>query len=413
MRSIPMTFNSAITKTLVFFIVLSNSFSLCYGNNPGPTDPPAKRTVYITLKLQSGSKVKINTAPLKYNKHLAYSFTVDDGYHSAFLSAFPLLNGGQISPPFPDEWNNDQGGDGSYSPGLFFTDGCGQKIPFKLALAINAGAIGDQPLNRGHLSWPEVKKMYESGWDIINHGLNHATKHNTNFLYEVTENIKAVKEQLGFTMSQFAVPGGESDPGYEHEYEKDAFLNGSFAVSSYKGMGPIIKVDKKVSLCNMIYTRNFIQSKTDSADFPDVDQRLAKLDSIIKQPEPIWYNEYSHGVGNSNLWFLSMVFPEFKYYMTHISEKYGQNGNDTLWMAPFQEVYEYIWLRDRIRISYEQKGQQVVIKMDLPEIPASFRYSEISLAIENAAAFSVTASSPSIKVQDNGKKSHNLLNVVL
>lgn len=170
----------------------------------------APQTIEVKLRLRSSSAVVVSPAPLKYNKHLALSFTLDDGYRSAYLTAFPLLHGGKISPPFPDEWKNDEGGDGSYSDGLYYSDGCGKAVPFKLAAAINGAGIRSAPQNRGALSWPEVKELYAAGWDILNHGYHHATKHGTDYEQEVIQNQLAVKKQLGFTMSHFIVPGGEA-----------------------------------------------------------------------------------------------------------------------------------------------------------------------------------------------------------
>ena len=160
-------------------------------------------------------------------------------------------------------------------------------------------------------------------------------------------------------MTQFVVPGGEGDPGYEHEYEKAALKNGNNAVASTTGAGPIILVDAPVNLTNMVYNRDFIRSVGDDDNHNTANRSLKLLDSLIKLNKPIWFNEFSHGTGNSNLWSLSMKFPEFKYYMTSIANKYGATGNDKIWMAPWQEVYEYIWLRDRIKLSATKRGKQV------------------------------------------------------
>lgn len=368
-------------------------------------------TVFIHLKLSTNAPVKIRTAPLKYNKHLAFSFTLDDGYRSAYLSAYPLLHGGQISPPFPDEWKNDEGGDGTYAKGLFFSDGCGQVIPFRLAVAINAAGINDMPLSRGHMSWPEVQQLYQSGWDVFNHGYHHATKHGTDYESEAMLNQEAVKKQLGFTMSQFIVPGGEADKGYELLYEKAAFKYGSLAVGSINGAGPAINVKDPVDLTSLVYRRNFI--KSDSIPLDVARHRLKALDSLMKLPDPVWLHEFTHGVGNSNLWSLSIVFPEFKYYMTSIAQKYGSSGNDNMWMAPWQEVYEYIWLRDRIRVIISQKGKDVIIKLAVPDLPAAFRYHATSLTVQTSSAFTVVSQSPDLKISYKGKGDHKLVNIQL
>lgn len=403
-----------IQAFLFILLLLINTPFFCFAKDSNlKIDSSKSKTISFKIKLKSEAKIKIQASDLKFNKHIAYSFTVDDGYRSAYLTAFPLFKGGKISPPMINEWKNDQGGDGSISKGLFYSDGLGNKIPFKLGLALNAGAIGDLPANRGHLSWSEVKELYTAGWDILNHGFHHATKHGTNFLAEVIENTTSVQQNLGFTMSHFVVPGGESDPGYHLEYERDALANGSFSVASYVGSGPIIKVGNKLNLDKMIYARTFVQSSKDTIGFKTMDRLLTTFDSVAKLPQPIWYTEFTHGVGNSNLWNLSIRFPEFKYYMTAIANKYGVNGADSIWMAPWQEVYEYIWLRDRIKIHLEQNGKRGVVTIEIPEIPEAFRYSTISLAIETVSKFEIESNSPDFKISSDGKTKHTLINIQL
>jgi len=395
-----------ILTVLIFGSV--NSFS----NEIIEKDSLKTKTISFKLKLKSADKVKIAVSPLKYNKHFAYSFTLDDGYRSAYLTAFPLLNGGKISNSSINEWKIDQGGDGTTSEGLFYSDGIGNKIPFKLALAINGGSVRDLPENRGHLSWAEVKEMYNAGWDILNHGFHHATQHGTNYLTEVTENTTSIKQNLDFKMSHFVVPGGEGDEKYYLEYEKDALNNVHFSIASYYGKGPIYKVNSKLNLDKLISARTFVQSSNDTTDFKTIDKYLKTIDSIVKQSTQVWFNEFTHGTGNTNLWNLSMRFPDFKYYMTTLSNKYGLKGNDSIWMAPWQEVYEYIWLRDRIKIDFQQKNKEVTVTIQLPEIPETFRNYDISLNVETASKFEIQ-SDKNLKIEGDGKTNHKLILIQL
>ncbi len=400
-----------LKRILLIVIIFFGCFT-CFSNEVTEKDSSKSKIISFKIKLKSEEKIKIKVAPLKYNKHFAYSFTLDDGYRSAYLTAFPLLNGGKISNSDKNEWKIDQGGDGTISNGLFYSDGFGNKIPFKLALAVNGGAIRDLPANHGHLSWPEIKEMYNAGWDILNHGFHHETKHGTNYLTEVTENTASIKQNLDFTMSHFVVPGGEGDPKYYLEYEKDALNNGYFSVASYYGVGPVFKVDSKVNLDKMITARTFVQSSKDTIGFKTMDRYLKTLDSIVKQTNVLWFNEFTHGTGNTNLWNLSMRFPDFKYYMTTLADKYGAKGSDSIWMAPWQEVYEYIWLRDRIKIDYKQKGKDVDVKIVIPEIPQVFRYREISLAIDTSSKFEIE-SGKNLIIKEDGKTTHKLIHLKL
>lgn len=403
-----------LQKNILLFtiILLMHSVTFCFGSTI-KIDSTKSKILSFKIKLRSTTEVKIKPADLKFNKHLAYSFTLDDGYRSAYLVAFPFLNGGKISNSMLNEWKNDQGGDGSTSSGLFYTDGLGNKIPFKLALAINGGAIDDSKTNRGHLSWPEIREMYHAGWDILNHGFHHATKRGTNFLSEVTENTTSIQQNLGFKMSHFVVPGGEGDAKYYLEYEKEALANGFSSVASFEGIGPILKVDTKVNLDKIIYARNFVQSSKDTIGFKTMDRYLKTLDSVAKSVNPVWYTEFTHGTGNGNLWNLSMRFPDFKYYMTTIANKYGSKGNDSIWMAPWQEVYEYIWLRDRIKINYTQNNKEGIVTIELPEIPKTFRYRAISLAIDTPSKFEIESNSPDFKISSDGKTNHKLITIQL
>ncbi|MFC0778988.1 polysaccharide deacetylase family protein [Flavobacterium sp. HJSW_4] len=396
---------------LIIVIVIFCSFNV-FSNGIIEKDSLKPKTISFKIKLKSTDKIKVEVSPLKYNKHFAYSFTLDDGYRSAYLTAFPLLNGGKISKSSINEWKIDQGGDGTTSEGLFYSDGMGNKIPFKLALAINGGSIRDLPENRGHLSWAEVKEMYNAGWDILNHGFHHATKHGTNYLIEVTGNTTSIKQNLNFKMSHFVVPGGEGDEKYYLEYEKDALNNGHFSVASYYGVGPVFKVDSKVDLDKMISARTFVQSSKDTITFKTTDRYLKTLDSIVKQPNTVWFNEFTHGTGNTNLWNLSMRFPDFKYYMTTLANKYGAKGNDSIWMAPWQEVYEYIWLRDRLKIDFQQKNKEVTVTIQLPVIPETFRNYDISLNIETVSKFEIE-SNQNLKIKSDGKTTHKQISIQL
>jgi hypothetical protein len=403
-----------IKSFLVTIVLIISSVSFCFSNSfNSKVDSSKTKTISFKIKLKSDNKAKLKPAPLKFNKHFAYSFTLDDGYRSAYLTAFPLLNGGKISSSDKNEWKIDQGGDGKISKGLFYSDGLGNKIPFKLALAINGGAIRDLPANRGHLSWLEIKEMYNTGWDILNHGFHHATKHGTNYLAEVTENTISIKQNLDFTMSHFVVPGGEGDAGYHLEYEKDALANGFFSVASYKGVGPIFKVNSKVDLDKMITARTFVQSSKDTISFKTMDRYLKTVDSIVKEPNTVWFNDFTHGTGNTNLWNLSMRFPDFRYYMTALADKYGIKGNDSILMAPWQEVYEYIWLRDRIKVDYKKKSKEIEVTIELPEIPETFRHKAISLMIDTVSKFEIESNSQDFKISSDGKTNHKLINLQL
>ncbi|SHH58105.1 CS domain-containing protein [Flavobacterium johnsoniae] len=98
--------------------------------------------------------------------------------------------------------------------------------------------------------------------------------------------------------------------------------------------------------------------------------------------------------------------------MTTLANKYGEKGNDSIWMAPWQEVYEYIWLRDRIKVDFQQKNKEVTVTIQLPEIPESFRNRDISLNIETPSKFEIE-SNKDLKIKDDGKTTHKQIFIQL
>ena len=397
-----------LTAITIFFILYIQSLAPAI---PLTSSNLIQKKITLKLTLNSIADITIEKAALKYNKRLAFSFTLDDGYRSAFLCAYPLLNGGKVSPAFVDGWSKDQGGDDGVSKGLYYSDGCGHQVPFKLALAVNASSLKDARPERGNLNWNEVKILYQAGWDILNHSFRHSTKHGTNYEAEVVENNEAMRKELGFTLAHFVVPGGESDPGYDMEYAKAAFKNGLYSVATTSGAGPVIDVSKPVDLNNLIYNRVFVRSDTVSNNFKMVNQQLKNIDALLQRPEATWYNEFSHGVGNDNLWGISLTYPDFKHYMTMLADSHGVKGDDNLWMAPWQEVYEYLWLRDKTEIKTRRKGKEVVIELFLPEIPTSFRHHALSLVVNTSAKFNTLSQDSEVAMTSNGSSAHNLINI--
>lgn len=121
--------HTQIKRLLFTLVLLINSVLVCFGNDlNSKIDSSKAKTISFKIKLKSDHKVTIKPSPLKFNKHFAYSFTLDDGYRSAYLTAFPLLNGGKISKPNKNEWKIDQGGDGTTSKGLFIQTDSGIKF---------------------------------------------------------------------------------------------------------------------------------------------------------------------------------------------------------------------------------------------------------------------------------------------
>ena len=65
--------------------------------------------------------------------------------------------------------------------------------------------------------------------------------------------------------------------------------------------------------------------------------------------------------------------------MNFVENNYGKNGNDRIWMAPYQEVYEYLYIRDNTNINYTVNGNQVIVNLNSKMTPDYFRRNCLSL----------------------------------
>jgi hypothetical protein len=320
-------------------------------------------------------------AALKYNKDLAWSFTLDDGLVSAYLVAFPYFNGGRVAGQYIDQWGYDQGGDGVGHPGLYYTDGCGNRKPLLGALAINARNIrsggADHP---GYLSWGQVDSMVRGGWDLFNHGYTHVTGRDVDAGKEVLQNNEVVCRRLGYRMNQMVIPGGKDDEINQEGYVRAAFEQGMLAVHGGRFPGaqdmPGLQSMGDGMEDTLRASRLFLSSKgmTDSSNkviFNEIDKRL-------HNGEKVWINAFTHGVGNADIWGISLRFCDLSDFFEGLAGRYGERGQDNIWMASFQAVQEYILIRQRLRYQVSKEGKRVFIRMNTAGLPQEIRHKELS-----------------------------------
>ncbi|MDR3713973.1 MAG: hypothetical protein P4L51_14215 [Puia sp.] len=350
-------------RKLAVLAVLGISFSIATGADR--VDAPS-----ITIMIECRGAVRqisVRTAPFKYNKDFAWSFTLDDGVASGALVAFPYFNGGRVAPSLKGEWGIDQGGDGQDYPGLFFTDGCGNKVPFRAAVAINGKSIG----RSGFLSWGQVGTLYKAGWDVFNHGYAHATGNGVDVDFECRENNRIVREKGGITMRQFVVPGGAGETISEGPYTKAAFDQGMEAVHDGHVPGHVLLMDTALSLREMRAGRQFLFA----GNIPDsAETYFREIRELLQAGKKPWFNAFTHGTGNDNLWRISLPFPDLKIFFGRLEKEYGQNGKDNVWFASFQEVQEYSLIRQSLVYSVRKKGNRIYIRIDTGKLPPGLRH---------------------------------------
>lgn len=354
--------------------------------------------IVLHLDATPSATPSVSKAALRYNKDFAYSFTLDDCSEDHYTIAKPFFLGGVV----PNS--------GYTSPGFFYTDGCGNNLPFKAGIAWNSTTVGNYGPNENDpnkMSWAQLQELYNLGWDVLSHSYAHRAwgEINSNYTYasQITQNIDNIRSRLGIETPCFVVPSGD------YNYQDIALQQGHKAVFdqnfpqggvSFNG----IVIDDNVNLTNL---KAFREDITAQIDYP------AKLTNVANQctgGTHIWYNEFGHHLDIFNS--APFNFYKFKDYMTNIANTYGKNGSDRMWFAPLQEVYEYVLSRQNVNYAVGlTNDNKCEINLNLSAVPNWLRRKTVTLVINSTANFSNVTLPQGITATWRGTGSTKLLNL--
>ena len=121
------------------------------------------KKIKITFDV-SPTKVTVKKAFYKYDKEFALSFGLDDNFVGQYRVAVPLFNGGTIIL---------KQGNVPNCPGLFYTDGAGNTIPFSATLNINMNGINTDKNPVAYMNEFMLKDSYVKNFSITNHSFSH------------------------------------------------------------------------------------------------------------------------------------------------------------------------------------------------------------------------------------------------
>ena len=355
--------------------------------------------IVLQLDATPTSTPSVSKAALRYNKDFAYSFTLDDCSSDHYTVAKPLFQGGVVP------------GSGYTSPGLFFTDGCGNNVPFKVGIAwnsTNSAGYGPNTNDENNMSWTQLQEVYDLGWDVLNHSFAHRAWNDITGSYtyanQITQNSDNVRSRLGVEMPCFVVPSGD------YNYQDVALQLGCKAVFdqnfpqfnvSYTG----IQIDEDANMTNLKAYREEISTQVNNPT------KLINIANLSTAGSHYWYNEFGHHIDNFNT-SAPFNFYKFKDYMLNIANTYGKNGSDRVWFAPLQEVYEYVVGRQNAQFSTNlTTDNKLEITLNLATVPTWMRRKTLTLIINSTANFSNVTFPQGITATWRGTGATKLLNL--
>lgn len=119
------------------------------------------------------------------------------------------------------------------------------------------------------------------------------------------------------------------------------------------------------------HVRRFAQGQTyGGGNNSDPDKKLAELAEQAVSGNPYWVGLTIHRGDRSYAEMLEKVY-----------RLYGKAGSDALWVASWDEVYEYVAMREGARIRKDTEGRTVTFEIEMP-VDESFWFRDISLLVD-------------------------------
>lgn len=331
----------------------------------------------FTFRVPVGSgkseAIKAHVAPLKFNKHFVFSYTVDDSYVNGWSRIFAVNNGKWIDDV--EFFHKDAvPTEGSRGTPLCISDGCGNDRHFTFGEAIwpnanNAynpdGLIRESTVSAyvPYITWEELRIFVDMGNAVYWHDID-TTKYNANtiegivggFQYDYDKTL----EKLGYTMRTLAQPNG--DPIYIEAAEKS----------------PLVCLTRANLEVDDVYPKEveslYKLSVFGGASPGTVSEKLSELkkESVADRPKLI--SMLSHRPTMEEV----DMFRE-------ICRLYGREGKDNIWVTSYDELYDYIEMRRTAEITETVKDGYKYFEVSIPNA-SSLTYKELSFIIDGADA---------------------------
>lgn len=319
----------------------------------------------------SADDVSLRFAPLKYDKHFAFTFTCDDSWTNAYSRIWSLINGKWID----DREFNHPGA--APTTGrlpdypLTMTDGCGNDRRFAFSCAIWPSWGNEynptfvKPLSRTgvnsiYISWEELGLLSDFGVSMLYHNVDERIYDKTDpaqIAWGLSDDYDKVFRNLGLRMKVLGLPDG----------------NAAYAQAAQQS-DRVLFTRNSLNSAKRIYLHtcgDLRKAETYGGDNNSmIDRKLAELAKQAASDNPYWVGITVHRCGEDYMQMLDQIY-----------RLYGKAGSDALWAASWDEIYEYVAMREGARISKSVEGRTVTFEIEVP-LEESFWFRDISLLVD-------------------------------
>jgi hypothetical protein len=331
--------------------------------------PEAGQTSQIIVTFDGNpTSAEASFADLKYDKDGVFNLEMDDR-QANFLNILAYLNGG-VAPI-----------DGQNYGGKTFTDGAGNAVKYRAAVAVNAHSnFNDGELNDpSHLTTANLQSLLSVDFMLENHGYYHNMDgyYTTNGFTQydnINENTKYIWDLTGFLSRVWITPN--NDTGYNPLVEQLGYLasTSQSVTDGYTSFPPNMFTDHIADLSGVtadysVFLRDFTDQWNDTTTVDDLKSKITTLANTSNATRHRLYRVGTHDV--------STDWSAFKSFIDHI----GTVGNDKIWVTTLQEMLEYFEMKKHLVMTYNVVGNQMFINLDYSNVPVNNRFRDITIKV--------------------------------
>ena len=322
--------------------------------------------------------VTVEFPALKYDKDTLVSFTTDDANVSSFCRVWAGINGRPVSNKFYHANQLEAGDipasivDTTLDKTLGYTDGCGNERRFTHGVAIwpycqaNGTNMMDStnPVDPSasnlyrfmtpYLQWPDVAMMLKHGCSVYYHNIGTEIFGPDTDVNNVIAGLKAdcqrSIDRVGRGMKVLARPDGNN-----------VFIEA--ANGSDQVLMPVAENSPAVDI--FPFSIDTLFKKVGSRFFPNATGDTTEQDSVKSQ-----FSTEIAKARESRKWFhfcCHTATLDWVNLLVWFNDNHGKDGDDSIWFATVDEVYEYYHARANSVIRKSATGNRLHLTIYLPK----------------------------------------------
>lgn len=324
--------------------------------------------------------IQLSIPALKYNKKWAYVFCSDDAYLGIYQLIQKWINGQYVETGYyttnPSlNWHDGMSrisGEINPTP-LSYTDGCGNNIPFRVEMAFltanNSGVDLHGAATPQYFTQIQYSEM-QAFLDFFGVYNNHEYGGNPDAIRSLTLNEQNLYNRISKYSTVMTRPNGDNT------YIEAAKILDYFIAMTTEGAETMTHLkDEALDLYKVIAYRKYYSFDVDNAE--DIISNIqTKLASLSDSHAPLVYH-FTHKISMANG---ATSYSDLKSAFQTIYNNWGAAGDDSVWVASYEEIMQYAQQRRQTVISRSVVGSSVIFDITIPDLPY-FSWKEISFLV--------------------------------